>query len=83
MKVPGGVASMMPSIPADLLSYINCIGNLRVYKGESTLPNREINLMSLYAENNVNIIPTDLIVSDLLFMITYYTLLVIIIIIYL
>lgn len=54
----------MPSIPADLMSYINCTENLRVYKGESTLPSREINLMSLYADYNLNTTPTDLIVSD-------------------
>lgn len=54
----------MPSIPADLLSYINCIENLPVYKGESILPPRDINLMSLYADSNVNIVPTDLIVSN-------------------
>lgn len=53
----------MPSIPADLLSYINCIESLPVYKGESTLPSRDINLMSLYADSNLNIIPTHLIVS--------------------
>lgn len=56
----------MPSIPADLLSYINCIESLPVYKGESTLPPRDINLMSLYADSNLNIVPTNLIVSDLL-----------------
>jgi len=66
MKVPGGITSIMPSIQADLINYINCIENLRVYKGESTLPTREINLKSLYADN-LNIMPTDLIVSDLLF----------------
>lgn len=54
----------MPSIPADLLRYINCIENMPVYKGESALPSRDINVMSLYADSNLNIIPTDLVVSD-------------------
>lgn len=54
----------MPSIPADLLSYVNCIESMPVYKGESTLPIRNTNLTSLYAESDINIIPTDLIVSE-------------------
>lgn len=41
-----------------------------VYKGESILPTRDVNLMSLYADNSIDIIPTDLIVSNLLCMIT-------------
>jgi len=53
----------MPSIPADLLSYINCIESMPVYKGESTLPKRDVNLVSLYADNNVKYMPTNLIVS--------------------
>jgi len=63
MKVPGGITSIMPSIPSDLLSYINCIESMPVYKGESILPNRDVNLLSLYADNNVNYMPTNLIVS--------------------
>lgn len=53
----------MPSIPADLLNYINCLESIPVYKGESTLPTRDINLMSLYVDNNINILPINLIVS--------------------
>lgn len=53
----------MPSIPADLLSYINCIESMPVYKGESALPSRDVNVMSLYADSNLNIIPTQMIVS--------------------
>jgi hypothetical protein len=56
----------MPSIPADLLSYINCIENMPVYKGESVLPTRDINLMSLLSDTNINILPTELIVSYVL-----------------
>jgi len=52
----------MPSIPADLLSYINCIESLPVYKGESILPKRDTNLLSLYADNDINYMPTNLIV---------------------
>lgn len=59
----------MPSIPTDLLNYINCLENLPVYKGQSTLPTRDINLMSLYANNSIDILPTDLIVSNLQFII--------------
>jgi len=62
IKVPGGITSIMPSIPADLLSYINCIESLPVYKGESILPKRDINLLSLYADNDINYMPTNLIV---------------------
>jgi hypothetical protein len=62
--VPGGITSIMPSIPADLLSYINCIENLPVYKGESTLPKRDVNLLSLYADNNINHMPTNLMVCS-------------------
>lgn len=57
----------MPSISADLLSYINCLESLPIYQGESTLPSRDINLMSLYADNNLNFLPTSLIVSEILF----------------
>lgn len=57
----------MPSIPADLLNYINCIDNMPVYKGESALPSRDTNLMSLYVDNNINILSTNLIVSNKLF----------------
>lgn len=60
----------MPSIPADLLNYINCIENMPVYKGESILPARDVNLMSLYTDNNIDIIPTDLIVCNKLFIIS-------------
>lgn len=61
----------MPSIPADLLSYINCIESMPVYKGESTLPKRSVNLLSLYADNNINYMPTNLIVS-IWAMLSYY-----------
>jgi len=71
MKVPGGITSIMPSIPADLLSYINCIESMPVYKGESTLTKRDVNLLSLYADNNVNYMPTNLIVS-IWAMLSYY-----------
>lgn len=64
LKVPGGITSIMPSIPADLLSYINCIENLPVYKGESTLPPRDVDLMSLFTDGDINIIPTHFIVGD-------------------
>ncbi|VVC44720.1 Hypothetical protein CINCED_3A011937 [Cinara cedri] len=57
-EVPGGITSLMPSISDDLLSYINCIETLPCYKGESTLPPRDINLMSLYAYNDLNFLPT-------------------------
>lgn len=67
VKVPGGITSMMPSIPEDLLSYINCIENMPVYRGESTLPTRDINFMSLYADSNTNFLSTDLIVSNKIF----------------
>lgn len=63
IKVPGGITSIMPSIPADLLSYINCIESMPVYKGESILPKRDVNLLSLYADNSINYMPTNLIVS--------------------
>lgn len=53
----------MPSIPADLLSYINCIESIPVYKGESILPERDINLLSLYADYNINHMPTNVVVS--------------------
>lgn len=62
----------MPSIPADLLSYINCIESMPVYKGESTLPKRGVNLLSLYADNNINYMPTNLIVS-IWAMLSYYS----------
>lgn len=61
----------MPSIPADLLSYINCIESMPVYKGESTLPKRDVNLLSLYADNNIKYMPTILTVS-ILAMLSYY-----------
>ncbi|VVC40611.1 Helicase, C-terminal,DEAD/DEAH box helicase domain,P-loop containing nucleoside triphosphate [Cinara cedri] len=57
-EVPGGITSLMPNISADLLSYINCIESLPIYKGETTLPPRDINLMSLYADSNFNFLPT-------------------------
>ncbi|KAL4131792.1 hypothetical protein QTP88_009048 [Uroleucon formosanum] len=59
-EVPGGITSILPSIPADLLSYINCIESMPVYKGESTLPKRDVNLLSLYADNNIKYMPTIL-----------------------
>lgn len=71
-KVPGGITSLMPSIPADLLSYINCIESMPVYKGESVLPTRDINLMSLLSDSNTNLLPTELIVSDFLSNLYYY-----------
>lgn len=37
-----------------------------VYKGESVLPTRDINLMSLLSDTSINILPTELIVSDVL-----------------
>lgn len=72
VKVPGGITSLMPSIPADLLSYINCIESMPVYKGESVLPTRDINLMSLLSDSNTNLLPTKLIVSDFLSNLYYY-----------
>lgn len=57
----------MPSIPADLLNYINCIENMPIYKGESLLPTRDTNMMSLYVDNDINILSTNLIVSNNLF----------------
>lgn len=64
LKVPGGITSIMPSIPADLLSYINCIENMPVYKGESTLPPRDVDLMSLFTDGDINFIPTHCVVGD-------------------
>ncbi|XP_050420420.1 helicase SKI2W [Adelges cooleyi] len=60
-EVPGGLDSIMPNIKIDLLSYINCIENIPLYKSESTLPTRDINIKSLYAKSNVDVIPFELI----------------------
>lgn len=38
-----------------------------VYKGESIIPSRDTNLMSLFVDNNTNILSTNLIVSNDLF----------------
>ncbi|XP_050545074.1 helicase SKI2W [Daktulosphaira vitifoliae] len=60
-EVPGGIDSIMPNIKMDLLSYINCIEDLPLYKGESNLPKRNINFKSLYADSSLNVNPTELI----------------------